>query len=205
MQRSSIATSSFDVFLGHPGLSLNTNKTCKRMELKTKQVALILASYRLFLVLAQETSRIPNYWPRYHEERRVELLDGVWRTTRLGTIEDPPVNFDSMNPSFDTAQVKMREVANVPSCVDSELPGYLGYRGVTFYERKFNFNLSESGARLQFLGCSFYCRVWVNGEEVGDHLAGGYVPFTLDIPPQDSTENSIIVLADNRWNATTAP
>jgi beta-glucuronidase len=36
--------------------------------------------------------------------------------------------------------------------------------------------------RLQFQACSFYCRVWVNGKELGDHRAGGYVAFSLDVP-----------------------
>eukprot|EP01050_Picozoa_sp_SAG11_P010028 SAG11_NODE_985_length_6288_cov_53.468972_5_plen_98_part_00 len=36
--------------------------------------------------------------------------------------------------------------------------------------------------RLQFQSCSFYCRIWVNGQEVGDHLAGGYVAFFKDVP-----------------------
>ena len=30
--------------------------------------------------------------------------------------------------------------------------------------------------------CSFYCRVFVNGKEIGDHRAGGYVAFHLDVP-----------------------
>ena len=62
--------------------------------------------------------------------------------------------------------------------------------------------------RLQFQSCSFYCRVWVNGEEVGDHRAGGFVAFHLDVPAaalKPNGENELFVLADNRFNATTAP
>lgn len=86
-------------------------------------------------------------------------------------------------------------------------PGYLGPRGVAMYRRKF----STPGAvpmRLQFQACSFYCRVWVNGKEIGDHRAGGYVGFWLDIPAATldaSGENELFVLADNRFNKTTAP
>merc|ERR1711971_566168 len=59
---------------------------------------------------------------------------------------------------------------------------------------------------LQFQACSFYCRVWVNGEEIGDHRAGGYVAFWLDVPSKIlKHENELFVLADNRFNRTTAP
>ena len=64
--------------------------------------------------------------------------------------------------------------------------------------------------KLQFQACSFYCRVWVNGHEVGDHRAGGYVAFALDVPASvlsssAGASNELFVIADNRFNHTTAP
>jgi beta-glucuronidase len=159
------------------------------------------------LIFRASSSRVPTlpYWPRYEGDRKVELLDGVWETWRLGSIQNPPVAFDSMNPNFDPSKVRTRELVGVPSCVDNQLPGHLGYRGVSFFRRNFTFNLTETGAKIQFQACSFYCRVWVNGHEIGDHRSGGYVAFSLTIPPQNSVENEIFVLVDNRFNATTAP
>jgi beta-glucuronidase len=62
---------------------------------------------------------------------------------------------------------------------------------------------------LQFLACSFYCRVFVDGEEIGEHRAGGYSPWWIDVPaPQSSSSGAareLFVLADNRFNPTTAP
>ena len=53
---------------------------------------------------------------------------------------------------------------------------------------------------------SFYCRVFVDGELVGEHVAGGYVAFFLDVPAPSSTgPRKLFVLADNRFNKTTAP
>jgi len=150
-------------------------------------------------------ARAPPYWPKYDGTRRVELLDGLWQTTRIGTTNNPPVEFDSMSPEIDPSKIRMREMASIPSCVDNQRPGHLGYRGVSFFRRNFTFDLNGSGAKIQFQACSFYCRVWVNGKEIGDHRAGGYVAFSLTIPPQNSTENEIFVLVDNRFNATTAP
>ena len=49
----------------------------------------------------------------------------------------------------------------------------------------------------QFQACSFYCRVWVNGKEVGQHRAGGYVAFSLPPFVAKAGANELFVLADN--------
>jgi len=167
---------------------------------------------------ATKSYKRPRYWPTYSGYREVRLLDGTWETGRLGTINDPPLEFDSMDPALNPSNPVMAtpNKTNVPSCVDNAPPGYLGYRGVSFFRTYFDYDLSIAPARLQFQACSFYCRVWVNGVEVGDHRAGGYVAFSLDVPkqkaslPQDalvprSISNELVVLVDNRFNATTAP
>ena len=75
--------------------------------------------------------------------------------------------------------------------------------------RFFSSPAGSESVRLQFQSCSFYCRVWVNGKEIGDHRAGGYVAFWMDVAnahlsaPGDA--NELFVLADNRFNHTTAP
>jgi beta-glucuronidase len=134
----------------------------------------------------------------------VQLLDGVWNTANIEDA-DALSSFDSLDPSFHPRSISTNATTNIPSCVDRSPPGYLVYRGVSFFRRRFYFDLSISGARIQFQACSFYCRVWVNGNEIGDHRAGGYVAFFLDIPAQNSTDNEIFVLTDFRFNKTTAP
>lgn len=146
----------------------------------------------------------PRYWPKFEGQRYVILLDGIWKMAKISS-ESELATFDSMNRNFDPSAINFTEVAPVPSCVDSSPPGFMIPRGVYFFHRNFHFDLEAAGARLQFRGCSFYCRVWVNGKEIGDHRAGGYVAFTLDIPPQDSVDNEIFVLVDDRFNKTTAP
>jgi hypothetical protein len=131
----------------------------------------------------------PLYWPKYGGDRHVELLDGLWNTAKLGSIEDPPGLFDSMDPNFDPLLVVTKDIGSVPSCVDNTPPGYLGYCAASFFQRRFLFNFTDAGACIQFQACSLYCHVWVNGNEIGDHQAGGYVAFPLDIPPQHSIEN----------------
>lgn len=87
---------------------------------------------------------------------------------------------------------------------DAVPPGILGRRGVAMYRRSFQ---QKGRARLQFMGCSFYCRVFVDGKEVGEHRAGGFVPWWLDLesPSPSEITRELFVLADNRFNRTTAP
>lgn len=94
--------------------------------------------------------------------------------------------------------------ASVPSSVDAVIPGVLGRRGVAMYRRTFQ---QKGPVRLQFMGCSFYCRVFVDGKEVGEHRAGGFVPWWLDVAPSgmETATRELFVLVDNRFNRTTAP
>ncbi|CAB9519929.1 Beta-galactosidase [Seminavis robusta] len=155
----------------------------------------------------------PRYWPQYGGKRVVKLLDGTWEMGQLGSIDHPPpADYDSMDPNFDPSKAETPNSTEIPSCIDNTPPGYLGYRGITYFRTHFDYDLTASPARLVFQACSFYCRVFVNGQEVGDHRAGGYVAFALDIPkqPANSTNgttnhNELFVLVDNRFNKTTAP
>jgi len=181
----------------------------------------------------------PPYWPRYGGAREVFLLDGRdWWMLQIRSEEELR-SFDSMDPNFrpsalDSLQANWNSDASsfpwvpaeVPGTVDAAPPGQLGYRGVSFFRRKFRYDLQSSPARVQFQACSFYCRVWINDVEIGHHLAGGYVAFWLDVPRQDRRQrrgrrrkprrgddamvddenmNEIFVLVDNRFNSTTAP
>ena len=143
----------------------------------------------------------PRYWPKFGGDRSVKTLDGSWE---YGVL-DRPSDFDSMSPSFSPADAPTPNKTTVPSCMDEAGMGRLGVRGVAFYRTTFE---HAGAARLQFQACSFYCRVFVDGKEIGDHRAGGYVAFSLDVPAAASAASStrsLLVLADNRFNHTTAP
>ena len=173
----------------------------------------------------------PRYWPQYSGARAVGTLDGTWSfgllaaegypgpapQGRKGGPWDwaripagPGGGFDSMDPGFGpgSALAATPNATAVPSCFDASDPGFLGSRGVGMYRTTF---AHAGAARLQFQACSFYCRVWVDGVEIGEHTAGGYVAFSLDVPPQApaaaaaGASRELFVLADNRFNMTTAP
>jgi beta-glucuronidase len=156
------------------------------------------------------TSFAPGYWPKFSGTRTVTLLDGEWS---YGFLNGWNSGFDSMSPSFNPSTDPRALTPNktaVPSSMDvvaGGAAGYLGPRGVGMFRTTFD---ADTPVRLQFQACSFYCRVWVNGKEIGDHIAGGYVAFWLDVSHEalaasDGKSNELFVLADNRFNSTTAP
>jgi hypothetical protein len=169
--------------------------------------------------------RVPGYWPKYSGSRRVFLLDGIWNASILAVKEDDEEQekttnsndndssniasrsntrrrFDSMDPNIDISKIITKEQVLIPSTIEvihdpehGSLPGYRGYRGVSFFRTQFETTTTTTGgggnggggngegsARIQFQACSFYCRVWLNGIEIGDHTAGGYVSWWLDVP-----------------------
>jgi hypothetical protein len=84
-------------------------------------------------------------------DHHVELLHGLWNSARLGSIEEPPGFFDSMDPNFDPLLVLTKDVGSVPSCIDNTPPSsYLGYCGVSFFQRG-----SISTLQMQELAFSF--------------------------------------------------
>lgn len=174
------------------------------------QLGLVVCWVSLF---GTAVSEAPRYWPKFSGSRRVTTLDGRWSYGLLaspdyhrGAGQVLPKNFDSVDPHFGPTSplAATPNVTAVPSCMDTADPGYLGTRGVAMYRTMFD---HPEAARLQFQACSFYCRVWVDGVEIGDHTAGGYVAFSLDVPAaaHGNKQRELFVLADNRFNSTTAP
>ncbi len=202
--------------------------------------------------------RPPRYWPKYGGTRRVRLLDGTWNASYLESQNgihlngeyaiDSAINrFDSMDPNIDISKINTHEKVTVPSTIEvivdpkhGYLPGYMGYRGVSFFRTQVETNgvagrstpqwtgtraPGGPAARIQFQACSFYCRIWLNGVEIGDHIGGGYVAWWLDVSDEvldlghvstklsssleEKRRNVLIhelfVLVDNRFNSTTAP
>ena len=142
------------------------------------------------------TSAQPFY-PKYGGSRIVSSLNGEWSFGFDAAFED------ALRP-LDPSSVKTPETASVPSAFDVTRPGLLGRRGTAFYRRSFSLQPHSRGL-LHFAACSFFCRVWVDGAEVAQHFAGGYVPFWAEVPPSASANRTLVVLSDNRFNGTTAP
>ena len=100
------------------------------------------------------------------------LLDGEWDFGFASALDSVAAGFDS---------VPMPNKTVVPGSVDAAPPGVVGARGVSFFRTRFS---TATGTQqwLEFMACSFYCKAWVDGVLIGEHRAGGYVPFALAVP-----------------------
>ena len=151
----------------------------------------------MLLLVAALLPRAQPFFPRY-PTRNVSVLDGEWA---FGYYPD----FNRTLDLIDTAAIKTPETVLVPSSFDVAAPGVLGRRGTAFYRRTFHLPGGNPG-RLHFAACSFFCRVWVDGIDLGAHYGGGYVPFWIDVPMKwAKSTREVLVLVDNRFNQTTAP
>eukprot|EP00043_Microstomoeca_roanoka_P005530 m.56349 g.56349 ORF g.56349 m.56349 type:complete len:614 (+) comp13009_c1_seq4:187-2028(+) len=154
-------------------------------------LALLLLGLTCTLTLAVD---LP-FWPHY-PARTTGLLNGQWEFGFVENISDV-INFNIANAFFNAT-------FQVPGAFDVRQPGVLGPRGTAFYRTNFTLSANTPGL-LYFAACSFYCQVFVDGKSLGDHRAGGYQPFWIQVPASTAPQRELIVLVDNRFNGTTAP
>lgn len=101
-------------------------------------------------------------------------------------------------PGFEGGNWTRVMVPNSLGAVDERWNGYEGILGV--YRKTVDLDAPESGERtaISLESCYFSCRVFVNGEEVGE-TRGGYLPSRFDVTgavrPGD---NLVAVVADYR-------
>ena len=174
-----------------------TQLACRSSTARMLDVILLSLFPSIANAFAASESTAPRFWPKYVGSHTATLLDGTWAYGLHDGVDAADPKLDVTAPSWTPNST------NVPSCIDAVPPGYLGPRATAVYRT--TFKQSSTHARLWFGACSFYCRVWVDGKEIGQHRAGGYVPFFLDLPPPAEGSHTLTVLADNRFNKTTAP
>ena len=80
--------------------------------------------------------------------------------------------------------LKFDKKITVPFCMESQLSGigHTGFMNAVWYKRQISVPKSFEGKRvfLNFGGVDFYCKVWMNGQSVGDHF-GGSSSFEFEI------------------------
>lgn len=85
----------------------------------------------------------------------------------------------------------------VPFCPESKLSGvnYLDFMYGVWYKRKINIESLDKRVLIHFGAVDYLCKVFINGEAVGQHK-GGYVSFSFDITSKLRLgENEIAVFA----------
>ncbi|HWL89798.1 MAG TPA: glycoside hydrolase family 2 TIM barrel-domain containing protein, partial [Actinomycetota bacterium] len=115
--------------------------------------------------------------------QRVASLDGAWTfwpdlADRLPTGPGAPfVPVDEREGALGDARS-----AIVPSPWQALFEDLRSWAGSAWYEKRFDVDESwrDRDVRLCFGAIDYFCSVWVNGREVGEH-EGGYLPFALDV------------------------
>ena len=109
------------------------------------------------------------FWPHY-PGRDVQVLDGNWYFGYAAhwniSAKVNPSQFESLTPN----------ITYVPSCFDAKMPGINGPRGTAFYRTYINTTIGND-LFIYFASCSFYCQLYIDGNYIGDHAAGGYGHF----------------------------
>jgi beta-glucuronidase len=133
-------------------------------------------------------------------DRNVISLEGTWQFAWLGPIPDVL--------TFSPTNVITDKITVVPSSFDLlPYPGkqsLVGQRGAVLYRTTINTN-PNTFARIRFGACGLFCSVWVDGIQVGTHGGNGYTAFWIGgIAPSAKKTRTLEIIADNRFNYTTA-
>jgi beta-glucuronidase len=140
--------------------------------------------------MCEETNMLRRF--RVHDLRPVMDLRGVWDFTFLG---------DASPDEIDVGGLDFDDVMAVPGCFDAT-PAYAGRRGLAAYRTRAMLP-DRNRHRLLLDGVHHWCRVFVNGEQLRDHV-GGFTRFSADFSAP-AGEAEIVVLVDNRFDYERCP
>ena len=126
-------------------------------------------------------------------------LNGVWQFA-----------FDDKNEGLKkrwfAPGYQLTQTINVPFCYQSELSGIGSeeIHPILWYRRSFEVPKEMKGKRvlIRFGAVDFACRVFVNGQQAGEHR-GGYTPFTVDATHLlKNGENDLCLRVEDRHDCT---
>lgn len=95
---------------------------------------------------------------------------------------------------------------DVPGDWNSQTPELMFYEGTVWYARRFD-ALQRAGRRLflHFGAVNYRCRVYLNGEPVGEH-EGGFTPFQFEVTDRvRENGNLLVVEVNNRRSVDAIP
>lgn len=101
------------------------------------------------------------------------------------------------------ADAKLQQMINVPFCWESSLSGVedTNYLGQAWYQKKVTVDKDWDGRKLflKFGAVDWKCKLWVNGQEVGEHV-GGYNAFEFDVTEylKAGEENTITLWVEDK-------
>lgn len=86
---------------------------------------------------------------------------------------------------------------NVPGDWNTQMEKLYLYEGTIWYKRSFKYRAGDmKKVLLYFEGVNYSCKVYLNGEYLGDHV-GGFTPFQFDVSGKLKEDNFLILKVDN--------
>lgn len=127
-----------------------------------------------------------------HVIRKCSFLDGAWK---FCTDPENIGEAEAYRNGLPDAKTVI-----VPSVWTSEM-GLFEYEGVCWYEKEFFF---EGTARIVFEAVMTECKVWLDGEYLGDHY-GGFCQFDFIVPDLNPGIHKLVLKVDNRFDEDSIP
>ncbi|MCT4645838.1 MAG: beta galactosidase jelly roll domain-containing protein [Carboxylicivirga sp.] len=134
-----------------------------------------------------------GFWEVKDSGREVFDFNIGWRFIKGAAKDAPLSDFDDSN----------WQVVNCPhglELISEEDSGSNNYQGEAWYRKHFVVpdNIAEKQLRLHFEGVMGKCKVWLNGELLGENY-GGYLPFSVNLSAKvkAGAENVLAVWVDN--------
>ena len=86
---------------------------------------------------------------------------------------------------------------NVPSDWNSQSPELDYYEGTVWYARRFDVKKESDKRRFLYFGAvSYRCRIYLNGEEIGEH-EGGFTPFQIEVTDKVKEKDNFLAVEVN--------
>mmetsp|Transcript_71251 Transcript_71251/g.230732 ORF Transcript_71251/g.230732 Transcript_71251/m.230732 type:complete len:714 (-) Transcript_71251:57-2198(-) len=160
----------------------------------------VLALQLTGLDQAEEDGRERPGWPQY-PGRQVEQLQHRWRFCFIPGTKRLTVRKGAAPPECPD---RLDQEVSVPSVMHNPPPGEVAPQGTGIYTLRFPMASGRPGL-LQFHGCGFSCRVFVDDQLLVDHKSGGYSVFWVEVPAADPRERKLTVMAERLWDPSVAP
>ncbi len=134
--------------------------------------------------------------------RNVKSLNGKWdaiidlydqgRKNKIYLNKKPESKIDFYEYSFDNG---LR--LNVPSDWNSQTPELKYYEGTVWYARRFDTVKEKKGKLFLYFGAvSYRCRIYLNGQEIGQH-EGGFTPFQIEVTDAVKEKDNFLAIEVN--------
>lgn len=144
------------------------------------------------------------------QDREKKSLDGLWEAIvdplengyynhSLGLRKNGYFKNQQMEKPYDLIEYDFDHSyrLNVPGDWNTQMEKLYYYEGTIWYKKTFLNPNKDGRVLIYFEGVNYQCKVFLNGEHLGDHT-GGFSPFYFDVTEKLEESNDLILKVDNK-------